>query len=310
MREGRDTARLREGGTVQGEIVGTLITTVGVLGAAALARERGNRRSHKDYREPLMALSAYCGQVRAVARAAVTDCQEALELLRRASAPVERTAGERDRLFREKAENARPDEQVAESLRAELRSYEEGIHTFLRTLGKLGERIDALARTPSPRQIAQVRRRDLPGLEAALVALDATFERCRDSYFQRFADYLRGRGQRRLREQADRQYRRFAQGVGTITFGYAPAEERGDDAGAAGVPAPGVAGAPPCGYCIWRCPHAPGQGGTPAPGQDDGGPGDRNGTRSPLPTGLVAPRGEAEPPGGRASAQGRTGARV
>ncbi|MFG2948957.1 hypothetical protein [Streptomyces adustus] len=260
---------------MQGEIVVALISTVGAtvsaVGVALLAR---GRAPGGDHQFPLLSIGSYCGRVRGAATAAQRDCEEALARIRGGRAPA-RTARLRDRIF----EEARFREVLSDAYRFDVHPFNQEIDRFRDKLRRVGERIDVIAEAGEG--APATRRAELADAEKALRAMtslfnavDEQFGMARTRYFDRQVSRPSRRTERRLRKRAEKRYRRSAKRGEADMIARLPLIDAGfsdqDDTVPPQTPGPapeGVTGAtapasapaepPPCGYCIWRCPHAP-----------------------------------------------------
>lgn len=252
-----------------GEILVALITTVGTVWVAFISLQAGTRRGRRRYSEPLLSLCALWGRARGVAEAAFEDCSRAMEERREEGPRSVLTAAERVDLFWAETQ---PGQEMIEALRGEFSAtndgllmeffmYEDAVKAFRKVLRQLGDRIDAMSPASRPSEIGVDRYLLL--LQAELPKFDAAFERCLSSYLQRKDGALLYQVRRRLRRQAEERYENFQPG-GKGVFAPQPGPEsadhpaRGDGARSDG------AEPPPCGYCIWRCPHAPAGADAPA----------------------------------------------
>ncbi|SHI06014.1 hypothetical protein [Streptomyces sp. 3214.6] len=279
-----------------GEIFVALITTVGTVWVAFISLRAGSQRVSRRYNKPLMDLCALWGRTRGVAEAAVDSCVQALEERREeAASRTTLTATQRDELF---CAETRPSPELYEALRgefsmsrdgllAEFGMYEDAVKQFRTELRRFGDRIDVMSSAPRLSEIGIDRY--LPALESALQEFDAAFERCLSSYLQRKNGAFLSPERRRLRKQAEDRNKNFRHS-GRSAFASQPeSESESADGSGQGEGAPsGGAEPPPCGYCIWRCPHAPAQTPAPAPAPASAAPAtaDLTGVRA----ALAAPR--------------------
>ncbi|GGY93245.1 hypothetical protein [Streptomyces poonensis] len=255
---------------MQSEAVLTLLTALitAVIGAVGLVRAArvtgGGEASQDDWADLLLSLSSYCGGVRGVAEAAVKDCEQALLSLREGAGGGVRTAEGRQKLF---ADHTQRDDELAQ-LSTELRQHGYALDHFQRVLGRTGRKIDDFVQ--SPPEDEKARDRDLASLETSVRALadplnslDGSFTYGRDIYLERHAP-MSARVRRRLLTRSREYYEAAARNAAPNVF--EPPQNESAESSAEAEPAgsrrPAAGEAPPCGYCIWRCPHAPGGLGT------------------------------------------------
>ncbi|MHA5054895.1 hypothetical protein [Streptomyces sp. SD15] len=258
---------------MQGEVVVALISTLGTVLAGVLVAMLSPGRAGNDCSRHLMSMSVYCGRIRGTAAAALKDCAQAVDHMQGGASYHGRTADQRDGLFVE----AQFGEELGDELRPDLHWFNKKISQFLRELRRAGEKIDGMARSASgdgetrTRELADVRT-SLRVAEGYLNEADAEFALLRGNYLEKQASGLSGRAQRRLHKRAKKRYDVNARSGERAVTGHlhevAAGPPRSDDgvrrAGQApvqgdGARAAGQTGAepPPCGYCVWRCPHAP-----------------------------------------------------
>lgn len=244
-------------------------SAVAALGAVWVGYLSRGRRVRTNISGPLLMMSEHCGQIRGAAVAARTDCERTLERLRRGLSP-ERTAEQRDRLF----EEVRVGEVLVDEYRFDLARFDRAIGHYRGRIRTVGEKLDELARTDSAGQGSRERgladaHQGLRALETLLKGIDGHVEQARRDYLHRQVSELPPRLARRLHMRATKRYTgearraqdemirllpelsdgQWLQGDGAVPTRPEPVPG-GDATAAAGE-------APPCGYCIWRCPHAP-----------------------------------------------------
>ncbi|MFJ8996431.1 hypothetical protein ACIRQH_39275 [Streptomyces sp. NPDC102279] len=254
---------------MQGEVVVTLISTAGAaMSAVWVAFLSRGRAPGGDHQWPLLNMGDYCGRVRGAATAAQKDCEQALKVMRRGITP-ERNAELRDRLF----EEARFREVLADGYRFDHQRFDQAVSRFRVKIRQLGEKIDGIADSGGDHAVS--RERELADAQLVLRAMtsllhdvDAQFVVARTIYFDRQVSRPAPRTERRLHKRAERRYRRSAKRGEADMITRLPLIDAGyrDPDGVPSAPVPDdTAGAvartpadpPPCGYCIWRCPHAP-----------------------------------------------------
>ena len=247
---------------MQREIVVTLISTLGTVWVAFLTVRGSARRDHRPYVGPLMGLSEFCGYATGVARAAMTECDKAFQGLTEGDYRAPATGGDRVTAYRAEAGLDDPAPVAAEAhdlVRSELDTYAKATRAFQQKLRATGRIIDDLADAVplAPAHVERELGRHLPALRESLQALDAAFENSVDGYFQRHDSFMSIRARRSLRKKAENRYARC------VTAGKNAVLEESQRSAADGsredrVDQTGVDGSRPvCGYCIWRCPHAP-----------------------------------------------------
>jgi len=255
---------------VQSEIVVALISTLGTVLAGVWVALLSRGRVSNDYSRDLTSMSVYCGRVRGAAAAALKDCAQAVDQMQSGADYQGRNAGQRDRLF----EDARFGEELGDELRPDLLWFNAEIREFRRKLRRVGEKIDDMSRSTSGG--GETRRGGLADVQTSLRVLeghlneaDAQFALLLGTYLAKQTIVPPRRVQRRFRRRARKRYDLNARNSERVMTrhlheavpgspepddGAVPARQdpvQGDGARAAG---PAV---PPCGYCVWRCPHAP-----------------------------------------------------
>ncbi|MGW3494139.1 hypothetical protein [Streptomyces sp. NPDC001020] len=271
---------------MQSEIVVAGITTAGAaLSAVCVAFLSRAATARRDYSGPVMGMSEYCGRVRGAAAAALKDCVQALDQLQ-AGAPHERTSRQRDRLFYE----AQFEEGLLDEIRPDVIRFNQVIGKLRKDLLFAGGKVDDMSQAVAGD--SQARTRELAdlqwllrGFERSLDDADEQFEQSRSNYLGRQVPYPPRRAVRRLHKRARAQYAVRARNSeaamagflrAAVSLGYPSppdaaeptrrvrARGEGEAPSAGQGPTGPVAGdPPPCGYCIWRCPHAPGANGAP-----------------------------------------------
>lgn len=263
-----------------------LIGAVGTVWVAYMSFRGGSRIDREAHQHALMILSAYCGHVRGIAEAARKDCRLTARKLRRGPGRVSWAASEARGFF---DDEVRQVEQPPDSLADVLTYYQRAVDTFGASLDLVCTEIDQLD-TPLPgegrrrsRRLKDIRKGRLRILRGLLKQLDDQFDFCQEMYLNRFlgSGVERERAKRRSQRQFKLNLRR-ARKLRCV-HPWRPIEPvLSPPPDAARTTAAPADGAPPCGYCIWRCPHAPaqcvGQGrggqaaGTHAEASGDGGP--------------------------------------
>ncbi|MFE9022073.1 hypothetical protein ACFYNL_26420 [Streptomyces sp. NPDC007808] len=248
---------------MQVEVLAALITAAGAVWVAYVSR--GTDRPHIG--GPLMSMSRRCGSIRGTATAARKDCEQALERLRR-GLPPERTAAERDQWF----EDARLGEVLVEEYRFVVEGFDRAVGRYRERVRTVGEKLDELARSTSAdrgsrdRELADVRL-ELERFEASLRSVDGHFHLAAKDYLERQMIQPSRWAAHRLPKRATKRYDLAARRAEEDMLGLLPGQGDGRRPESGGVPPdpepiPGgepaaPAEQPPCGYCIWRCPHAP-----------------------------------------------------
>ncbi|MGW1953840.1 hypothetical protein ACWCPI_13960 [Streptomyces sp. NPDC001920] len=248
---------------MQVEVLAALITAAGAVWVGYASR--GTDRPHIG--GPLMSMSRRCGSIRGVAAAARKDCEQALERLRR-GLPPERTAAARDQWF----EEARVGEVLVDEYRFDVEHFDRAVRHYRNQVRTVGEKLDELARSTSAepgsrdRELADVRL-ELERFEASLRSVDGHFHLAAKDYLERQVIQPKPWAAHRLRKRATKRYDLAARRAEEDMLGLLPAQRDGrrpESGGAPPDPEPLSGGdpaapaePPPCGYCIWRCPHAP-----------------------------------------------------
>ncbi|WP_405517608.1 hypothetical protein [Streptomyces canus] len=230
---------------------------------AYLSFRGGSRTDREVHHQALMILSAYCGHVRGIADAARRDCKQTVKKLKRGAGRFDWMASETRGFF---DDEVRQVEQPPNSLEEVLAYYQRAVDTFGASLDLACTEIDQVDR-PLPgegrrrsRRLKDIRKGHLRTLRELLKQLDVQFGFCQEMYLNRFlgSGVERERAKRRSRRQF-KLHRRRASKVRCV-HPRRPIEP-------VSSPLPGAARTadaradetPPCGYCIWRCPHAPAQ---------------------------------------------------
>ncbi|MFF7931166.1 hypothetical protein [Streptomyces sp. NPDC007940] len=251
------------------QIIVTLITALGGLLCALVA---SRRKSSKDVTtefvsEQLRNLTDYSARVRHAAKIAYRGCKDNMRKLRRAGS-VE--PAEADRVFRAFDEQlSRTDDgKVDTTVHEHFRSYDRFVEEFRDTLGALCERLAEPHRvTDSSR--TQWLETDLNRLKSLLGQLDEQFQFSINGYLSGPGAVLPSAQRRRLLRDMERFYRRPVPADRTAVDSRpevppgSTVRSAAPDVGAQPSDR-NVAPAPPCGYCVWRCPQAP-----VLPGADD-----------------------------------------
>lgn len=256
-----DALSCAKGATVQVEVLVTLISSTGAaLSAVWVGYLSRGRAGRANIGEPLMLMSRRCGRIRGAAMAARKDYEQALERLQD-GLPPEWTALQRDSLF----EDARADEVLVEEFRFDLDPFNRVVGRLRQWLRSEGEKLDELARSDSfgrgaREGVLAAARQELRLFERLLSDVDTFFLDARDRYLSRQMSKPPQWVVRRLRKRVRKQYDLEAQRAEVDMFGLLPVLSRGQRP-PGGPVAAGPGGndsePPPCGYCIWRCPHAP-----------------------------------------------------
>ncbi|MET9086263.1 hypothetical protein ABZX77_31050 [Streptomyces sp. NPDC004237] len=246
---------------MQSEVVVTLISTFGTVGVAFLTVRGIERKDDRPYIKPLMELGKFCGHATGVAQAVVTECEQVFRRLAENDRPDHVPSAERRiSAYRTEArldDHALVGAEAYDFVRSELDTYVQATRALQRRLEAAGRAIDGLAavRPPSRADAERALAQHLPGLREYLDGLDTAFENNVVGYFQRYGSFMSMRARRTLRKDAESEYGRFVSSGRRTVFEHLPEDVDGSQGAGAGRV--GEDGQPVCGYCIWRCPHAP-----------------------------------------------------
>ncbi|MCX4908104.1 hypothetical protein [Streptomyces sp. NBC_00878] len=264
---------------MQSEIVVALITAAGTIGVAYVSFRSGSRDG--PLHEPLIDLSVYCGHVWGAAKAATDSCGDGIHRLQRTGRTEEPAGGTYDAY----SEMLRQSKDSLDAALKEFRVYRQAAESFGGTLRRLCEAIDASSPSPDDNHL-QILGTDLSNLRSILQDLSDQFEYCVNGYVSGLSSSMSARRRRRFRRAARKRYR-WGVKSGSALFDPSrrPAAEEPPQGGGAAPDEPETRETPPCGHCIWRCPHAPPGCGT---ANGDAGP---EATSSDPPVGGTAPQG-------------------
>ncbi|KUN73209.1 hypothetical protein AQJ46_08295 [Streptomyces canus] len=215
-------------------------------------------------------MSTHCGNIRGVAEAAVNECEKTRKMrMRQAlSWPAEET-------YAAFAEKAGLDGGSPERYADELQIYQQSLREFGLQLKNVCAEMDALA---ARRERYDGRSRTVAAkeLDGRLAKLKRDLDQLTNAFRVVEADWLGGvtpfvppSTVKYFRRESGRSYDRAVQLGRDVTFAH-PRKPKATVSGE-GDPRPDepeTRGAPPCGHCIWRCPHAPGRSGGPGVGTD------------------------------------------
>ncbi|MET8951197.1 hypothetical protein ACWEO4_37690 [Streptomyces sp. NPDC004393] len=198
-----------------------------------------------------MVLSEHCGHVRGVAEAAVADGERTLDLLRRhRRRAVDWPASEIYDAFTEQLSLGA---EGPKAFASQLRYYTPAVRDFGLALQALCLKMDLLREPPEPEQarnrsceLRALRDKEVRGLRDRLGKLDERFGDLQGDWLARMRPVVPPAALRYFRRRSGRRYDQFVDRGRRTEF----VHPRGD-----------TGATPLCGYCIWRCPHAPSGGG-------------------------------------------------
>ncbi|MFE0519983.1 hypothetical protein [Streptomyces sp. NPDC058954] len=245
------------------QIIVTLITALGGLLCALVA---SRRKSSKDVTtefvsEQLKRLTDYSARVRLAAKIAYRGCKDNMRTLRRVGSLEVSEASGVFRVFDEELRRLE-DGKIDTGAHVHLRTYDRFVEEFRDALRNLCERLAERPRVTDPPRM-QWLESDLNRLRTLLDQMDEQFQFSINGYLSGPGAVLPSGARRRLLNDMQRFYRRRIPVAQVAPDGgqiepprpvAAPLGAPGDTQSHSG---PYDDPSPPCGHCVWRCPHAP-----------------------------------------------------